>query len=47
VRRYEFEGAAEGSRIFNDENYKFGSLRGSRKLLIEKNFGCGGPIRTE
>ena len=36
MRRSEFEGATEGLRIFNDENYKFGWLQGSRKLLREK-----------
>jgi hypothetical protein len=43
VRRSEFEGMAEGSRTFNDENYKFGWLQGSRKLLIEKIFWLRGP----
>jgi hypothetical protein len=42
VRRSEFERAAEGSRTFNDENYKFGWLQGSRKLLTEKNFWLRG-----
>jgi hypothetical protein len=39
----ELGGAVQVSRISNDENYKFGWLQGSRKLLKEEIFWLRGP----